>query len=480
MADLEPPRKSVELEDSGVHELASEASTDDAFEDASEQKKDRESPSIPTTRVEKTDDEPSHGEVPGTAAYKLRTQDAVPDELEVVPEGSRSRSSSAASSEKPRSSSMGVPVPKTVVEKVDPTEPSHGEVPGTVAYAIRRADAEPDTVMKASDSESASEKGSPTSPSRFKTESETQMSSHGDSQLAAQGISAPYGDLSPTRGDDFDDFEEGEEADDFGAFGEGAEADEIRPENVDKHTPSSMTLSSKELVDLDNAHSLDDVLGASQTLISDLFPLARSSTSGTGQDISLSKAPSFTERSQSLWSQLVAPPPLQPPNWVKSRIRRLFFVSLGVPVNLDEILPASKQKKLVLPSIDVEREASQHQTGDSSANGSAAKLKQKDGSSVPTSSSSSGKADHRRKGQSAAPDFDANLARLLCSRTMEALTNLTDEELQEHTSQLAALKTRASEALQYWLVQRDSANGDKEAFEEVIDNLVKHAKKIRK
>ena len=59
----------------------------------------------------------------------------------------------------------------------------------------------------------------------------------------------------------------------------------------------------------------------------------------------------LSERSHSLWSQLVAPPPLQPPDWVRSRIRRLFLVSLGVPVDLDEILPASKQKKLILPSF---------------------------------------------------------------------------------------------------------------------------------
>ena len=59
----------------------------------------------------------------------------------------------------------------------------------------------------------------------------------------------------------------------------------------------------------------------------------------------------LTPRSASLWSQLVAPPPLAPPDWIRSRIRRLFLVSLGVPVDLDEILPASKQKKLVLPSL---------------------------------------------------------------------------------------------------------------------------------
>ena len=38
---------------------------------------------IPTTRVERVDDEPSHGEVPGTAAHDIRSQDAVADEMVV-------------------------------------------------------------------------------------------------------------------------------------------------------------------------------------------------------------------------------------------------------------------------------------------------------------------------------------------------------------------------------------------------------------
>ena len=46
-----------------------------------------------------------------------------------------------------------------MVEKVDPDQPSHGEVPGTLANEKRLADAVPDVVVKASDSE-----GSPTPP----------------------------------------------------------------------------------------------------------------------------------------------------------------------------------------------------------------------------------------------------------------------------------------------------------------------------
>lgn len=76
----------------------------------------------------------------------MREQDAVPDELEVVPEGSRSRQSSTGESP---SSSKSLPIPKTIIEKVDPEQPSHGEVPGTEAHAMRQADAEPDEVKSA-------------------------------------------------------------------------------------------------------------------------------------------------------------------------------------------------------------------------------------------------------------------------------------------------------------------------------------------
>lgn len=45
------------------------------------------------------------------------------------------------------------PIPRTIVEKIDPDELSHGEVPGTVANEKRLADAVPDIVTKAPDSE---------------------------------------------------------------------------------------------------------------------------------------------------------------------------------------------------------------------------------------------------------------------------------------------------------------------------------------
>ncbi|KAM3425676.1 hypothetical protein BST61_g7617 [Cercospora zeina] len=144
-------------------------SSDDHFSSASEgghhtpsQDYPPQSP-IPITRVERVDDEPAHGEVPGTPAYSLRTQDAVPDEIEIVPEGRRSRSAtlqivgrsrgnSAASTSSTGSRPMtpgGTPIPKLIVERVD-NKPAHGEVEGTEAHAKRMADATPDEVRAAS------------------------------------------------------------------------------------------------------------------------------------------------------------------------------------------------------------------------------------------------------------------------------------------------------------------------------------------
>jgi len=105
---------------------------------------------IPITRVEKVDDEPRHGEVPGTPAYDIRTRDAVPDEVEVVPEGSLSKRSSRQFLDTPLTPG-GTPIPKTVVEKVDDST-SYGDEPGTSAYRQRSADAIPDVYIQGSNS----------------------------------------------------------------------------------------------------------------------------------------------------------------------------------------------------------------------------------------------------------------------------------------------------------------------------------------
>ncbi|QIW97962.1 hypothetical protein AMS68_003480 [Peltaster fructicola] len=130
-------------------------SSDDHFSSASEGAIEEPRSPIPLTRVERVDDIPAYGEIPGTPSYAQRTADAVPDELEIVPDGQRSRSgtrsramSNISSTEAPTAG--GPPIPKTVVERVD-DKPAHGEVEGTAAHEKRLADAEPDEVKQVDD-----------------------------------------------------------------------------------------------------------------------------------------------------------------------------------------------------------------------------------------------------------------------------------------------------------------------------------------
>ncbi|EYE98020.1 DUF5102 domain-containing protein [Aspergillus ruber CBS 135680] len=547
---LEPPQKSVELEDPGAQESAPNSDDEDHFSDASEGNPGSHSRTasghaspIPRTRVEKVDDNPSHGEVPGTAAYGKRGNDSVPDEVEVIPEGSRSRSQSTA-----QSPSENLPVPRTVVERVDPEHPSHGDVPGTDAYDKRRADAVPDVVTTAPESGGTPELNPEPEPndavdstavpetvvSQVETpteeESESRPRAHrrrpsdalpdsvetvpdapdlqsspatsveqessaiigydqqkmdGENNIDDNGTAMP-GALPEDEDDavdDFDDFAEEQEEmgdDDFGDFDGGfQEPEEVVEaeamyEGASTPAPQPPTLSVPPLIDFDTIQSLPDLHAALEDPLNRLFPTSKNTTSlPPVQPIENASAIFHTDRSLSLWSQLVAPPPLQPQNWVKSRIRRLFLVSLGVPVDLDEILPASKQKKLVLPgdtTTSTVTSATAASTTQSSTTTSTAQQQQ-------TKSTTSYS---RSRQPQPPPDLDLSSVGRLCSTTDAALSGLTDPELQSHVDELHGVTQTANAVLEYWLKRYDELVKEKEAFEGVIENLVSHARRVRK
>jgi len=100
---------------------------------------------IPRTRVERVDDKPAYGEVPGTQAYRLREGDAEPDEIAIIPDPSEP---SKPEPEVPARSPTpgGHPIPKTVVEETPDTE---GSVTHPENRQRRLSDARPDVVVKA-------------------------------------------------------------------------------------------------------------------------------------------------------------------------------------------------------------------------------------------------------------------------------------------------------------------------------------------
>ena len=319
-------------------------------------------------------------------------------------------------------------------------------------------------------------------------------------------------------GEDFDTFEVGDEQteqDDFGDFDDAFEEPTSGAAMDEEISQDSKTIPSEQpsipsfvsnlnrvrcnvstcklittqppLLNFDAFDSISDLMTSTTGHLDTLFPKSNTSTLPPVDPISNSSI-FTTERSLSLWSQLVAPPPLQPPNWTRSRIRRLFLVSLGVPVDLDEILPASKQKKLVLPSINLDSStATSHDDDNSnSTTRSHSKRNKKDGQQRSSASLDSGRSpshahtSRRRRGKTPPPQLDLTAVRRFCATTDAALDGFTDDEMRAHVETLERMAARAQEVLQYWLRKRDEQLGDKEAFEGVIENLVKHARQVRK
>ncbi|KAL8962846.1 MAG: hypothetical protein Q9183_005089 [Haloplaca sp. 2 TL-2023] len=425
------------------------------------------------TIIEKIDpEEPSHGDVPGTAAHQMRQADAVPDLVIQSPKSKATFGGASPSS----ALSPEVPVPTTVVTKVD-EEPRHGEVPGTEAYNMRTEDAEPDVVETKGDPSVRRDSPIAADGGFGRMPDESDEASTAESHTQDQ-LGAPI----DGNGDDFDDFEAGGEEDDFGDFDDGFEEPLAEPDAPKPEAPSISTTPFPP-ISFDSFASLDTLLEATNAQMKALFPNTKPPPSQSADPPSGPPPSLFlTDRSHSLFTQLTAPPPLSPPNWLRSRTRRLFLVSLGVPIDLDEILPKSKQKKLVLPSTL--REDSEHRRSESRRRGKIGLRGETNASS--TSLASQSKEKKRRKGGNHdglpphPPPMDWGLVDRLCATTAEALSGMEDQELRAHGEMLEEMTRKAEEVLEYWVRRREAAMAEKEMFESVIGDLVKHARRVRR
>lgn len=369
----------------------------------------------------------------------MREADAQPDEIAV--ENDDTEEYSKVSMETPRQE-----VPITVLE---PVQSDRGGSPAPTSSPD--VDAKPDVVLE------------PTNNDEEFTTSDAEEDAAGEEQ-------------DDEFGDDFDDFEEGAHDEDFDDFEDRFQQPQTSP--AASQSPPQVQLSRMpfSIPDFDGLGP-DEVLSATEQCLDSLFP-PEEVDFATPQNLPKETSMFLTQRSASLWSQLVAPPPLAPPDWIRSRTRRLFLVSLGVPVDLDEILPASKQKKLILPSLNL-RATSPRTSSDSR---STSRLRQGEGNTSSTSVDTQGKptGSRKRKGPPPEPDLDLVAARYLCMTTDEALDGMTNEELKQHVAKLEAMQGTAKEVLDFWRKRTDEKIGDREAFEGVIENLVKHARKFRK
>ena len=133
--ELDAPADIRKQQDTGAHQLEGHSDSEDQFTDAQSAPISESGSPIPKTRVERVDDEPAHGEVPGTEAHALRERDAQPDEIALIPSDDDKSSSSALSED----------VPATVVEEASGSVGEHSQE----FLDKRQADAAPDVLVGA-------------------------------------------------------------------------------------------------------------------------------------------------------------------------------------------------------------------------------------------------------------------------------------------------------------------------------------------
>ncbi|KAJ7904737.1 hypothetical protein B0H14DRAFT_3079529 [Mycena olivaceomarginata] len=173
--------------------------------------------------------------------------------------------------------------------------------------------------------------------------------------------------------------------------------------------------------------------------------------------------------SRELYTMLVqSAPPTKPPNWTRSRIRRQHLIALGIPVNLDEVLPPQANGK-PMPALQVTTRPMSAPPGPRN-HPSAGSTPVRSGTPQP-----GGRAE--QFGQKPAID-NAKIAELLALDS-ETLTIQSLSTLEGYLASLRSQTVTTSTLLSHLLQTRDSLQQDSETYNKLIAELVSEAQKIK-
>ncbi|GAC74548.1 hypothetical protein PANT_12c00022 [Moesziomyces antarcticus T-34] len=199
--------------------------------------------------------------------------------------------------------------------------------------------------------------------------------------------------------------------------------------------------------------------------------------------------------SREMWTELSSVPSVKPIDWVRSKTRRDYLISMGVPVNLDEIhssFDSQSGRSGQLPPLQLKYDSGRSGEGlqrssslklAGTAAGSAVAQRSastsnspRDGSSpaLGTSTNRERMAERRREelGLGPAPQVDLRRAEELVKKTEDQLTLLSLPALQAMVRELNTLTTSTSSLLTHHLTLRESFQADSEMYNAMIKELV--------
>ncbi|KAF7352609.1 hypothetical protein MVEN_01226400 [Mycena venus] len=275
----------------------------------------------------------------------------------------------------------------------------------------------------------------------------------------------------------------GGEEDDFGDFGDFGDAEEIPPgpdfnesddfgNELPVAGPSSFQTSWEPLnLDpmpnkLDLREQVDEILapiwgGVDISQVTTKEGIRE--VEGIGQIL-------MNPESRELYTMLVqSPPPTKPPNWTRSRIRRQHLIALGIPVNLDEVLPPQANGK-PMPPLQVTTRPMSAPPGPHNHPVAGGSAPARSGTPQP-----GGRAEQFGP----KPEIDnAKIAELLALDS-ETLTIQSLSTLEGYLTSLRAQTASTSALLSHLLQTRDSLQQDSETYNGLIAELVGEAQKIK-
>ncbi|KAL4400548.1 hypothetical protein ACI68E_003467 [Malassezia pachydermatis] len=287
-------------------------------------------------------------------------------------------------------------------------------------------------------------------------------------------------DVPAATGDDFDD--------DFGDFEEGEDAAEAVNEDDSPATPSAPTMTSEalsvETLSCLSIHpdpnDLDMRKGLRALLPMDFVDLKAPVEApvednvvmeGMRQVEGLSQI-LVTEASRSLLRELqvdhISSAPL---DWRRSHTRRQYLISLGVPINLDEVHGSGWASKETLPPLELKLTPSAKEAQPTpSAEGSTSTS---DETRTPPVTQHESWGDRRRRELGLTePHVPMHRIEAVLQLSEDDIKLQTLPELRELVKEMQVLSTQLGEALQYHLTIREAFASDSEVFNGMIRDLV--------
>lgn len=241
---------------------------------------------------------------------------------------------------------------------------------------------------------------------------------------------------------------------------------------------------------------LSEPLDQGNGTLSDPFPFHEGAASNLSED-QIRQVPGLAqvlvrEESRQLWSKLTEEPKLQPLDWMRSRTRRQHLISLGVPINLDEVRPNDFNggTSKALPPLSLSMDTAMGKSNSTAGGGgvgsntgaagsgvnSPVSMAAPRGASSSSSSTTTTATRHPRKedklGLGPKPEVDMARAKDLIALTEDQLTLQPLPSLQNMARELEQLTRQTSALLTYHLALREAHSADAEMYNGLIKDLV--------